>query len=357
MGIFDEADYVEYELRPDLLNDTLFLYNSSSQLLRPRGPYTGGARVMWSNTNAGYKVPGIVNWGLTTTLPSGDIILTDNYDAYRQIIDKVNPGTWLSGNTISSPSGAAALQKCDANAKEMANRTIEHPDLDTVSLATDWSLPTPPPGLSALIQSGAQGKTGKMVDVTSTSIAFSIRDAKGSPVTGIALKPSASSARPQNSPPVASTGGPDASESPSALSTGAKAGIGTGIGVGVGALIGAGIGLFLRRRKRKQRAAKEGSGKGGGASDADENGYTKAELATGPGVEKEQPVEMEARVGGMPEVDGGDRKVWEVDGGGDEERKYEMLASNVEPVELPVNERAVEVDGAATAHNSEAREK
>lgn len=309
---------------------------------------------MWSNTNAGYKVPGIVNWGLTTTLPSGDIVLTENYDAYRQIIDKVNPGTWLSGNTISSSSSVSLLQKCDINAKEMANKTIEHPDLDTVSLATDWSLPTPPPGLSALISSGAGGKLGRMVDVTSTSIAFAIRDSKGSPVTGIALKPSASSARPQNSPPAATTGGPEASESPSALSTGAKAGIGAGIGVGVGALIGAGIGLFLRRRKRKQRAAKEGSGKGGagGPSDVDESGYTKAELAAGPGVEKDRPVEMEARVGGMPEVDGGDRKVWEVDGGGDGERKYEMLAGNVEPVELPVNERAVEVDGSTIIRNS-----
>lgn len=74
-GVSDEADYVEYDLRPELLNDTLFLYNSSSQLIQPNGAMTSGARFTWTNTNIGWNMP-ISNWRIVTTGPEGDVELT-----------------------------------------------------------------------------------------------------------------------------------------------------------------------------------------------------------------------------------------------------------------------------------------
>jgi hypothetical protein len=327
MGIFDEADYVEYELRPDLLNDTLYLYNSSSQLIRPRGVFTGGARVSWTNTNMGWKVPK-VNWGLTSTTSDGNVQLTQNYDQFRSIIDQVNPGNWLSGDTVAS---AKPPSKCDAKADGMQNVTVElyGDELQTISLATDWALPTRPPGLDALISSGVNGKRGQMVDVTITTIAHAIRDSKGQAVTDLVLKPSSSSTRTTTSVSTA-TSAPASSSPPTTISTGAKAGIGIGAGIGGLALIGAVAFFFLRRRRSELK---------GGASTEEEkaqmsdgiNGYHKAELATGPGVERYQ-AELEARDGNTPQ---------EVPA--HEQHKYELAAPAVQqPVELPVTERAVE---------------
>jgi hypothetical protein len=321
MGIFDEADTIEYELRPDLVNDTLYLFNSSSQLIRPRGVFTGGVRMSWTNTNMGWKVPK-VNWGLTTTTPNGDVQLTANYDQIRSIIDQVNPGNWLSGDRVAS---LEPPSKCDLKADAMQNVTIElyGDTLQTITLATDWALPTRPPGLDALISSGINGKRGQMVDVTITTIAHAIRDSKGQAVTDLVLKPSSSSTRNTIRGSIAATATGDASSS-GKISTGTKAGIGIGAAVGGLAVIGA-IAFFVLRRRRENR-------KGVVDREDGSDAYHKAELATGPGVEKHH-AELEARDGNTA------REV-----PGDERHKYE-LASNVrqDPVELPGTETAVEM--------------
>jgi hypothetical protein len=338
MGIFDEADLVESELRPDLVNDTLYLFNSSSQLIRPRGVFTGGARVSWTNTNMGWKVPK-ANWGLTSTTSNGDVQLTENYDTFRSIIDQVNPGNWLSGDSVPS---SPPPPKCDAKAEAMKNVTVKmnSDEKTTLSLATDWALPTRPPGLDALISSGVNGKRGQMVDVTITTIAHAIKDSKGQAVTDLELKPSSSSARTTTG----TTRPTSNSASSTPISTGAKAGIGVGAGIGGIALISA-IAFFLlrRRRNRKANTSTEEVEKAHMPDETD--GYHKAELAG----EDRQQAELAAGSGGhgyQVELDASGKTPQEVEAG--ELRKYELSSPvGQEPVELPVNERAVEV----SAHN------
>lgn len=343
MAVFDEADYVEYELRPDLLNDTFFLFNSSSELTRPRGQFSGGARVAWTNTQMGIQVLGqgkVRNWGLTATSPNGDVILTENYDAYRGIIDQVNPGNWLDGET---PPQLKSPPKCDANAPEMVNKTVNIyvESSTTLALATDWALPTRPSGLDALITNGAGGKRGQMVDVTVTTIAHAIRDHKGAMVTDLVLKPSSSAKRSTTEAAGRATSGA-ASQGENTLSTGAKAGIGVGASVAGLALVGAGVLLLLRRRRNKKKSSAAGDEKAQHHSDTGSGteGFQKAELATGPAVEKYQ-AELEAGEGRTPQ---------EVEG---TQSKYEMYTpvhggQGMEPVELPVNERPVEAPNNAT---------
>jgi hypothetical protein len=344
MGVFDEADYVKYELRPDLLNDTFLLFNSSTSLVRPRGWFSGGARVAWTNAQIGTTMmgfPQVQNWGLTATSPNGDVILTENYDEYRRIFDQVNPGNWLSGST---PPAAEAPPRCDANAPEMVNKTVKvyYESSTTLLLATDWALPTRPSGLDALITSGAGGKRGQMVDVTVTNIAHSIRDYKGAMVTGLMLKPSSSSARTTTATDGGRPTGSSTPEEP-VLSTGAKAGIGVGVGVGGLAFAGAGALLLLRRRRNKRNAAaaEAGDEKAQHHSDAGsgQEGFQKAELAAGPAVEK-QHAELVAAEGRTPQETEGTQ------------HKYELYSPvGQEPVEMPVNEKPVEAPNHGTARS------
>ncbi|KAH7345960.1 Glucanosyltransferase-domain-containing protein [Pyrenochaeta sp. MPI-SDFR-AT-0127] len=188
-GVSDEADYVEYELRPDLLEDTFYLYNSSSQLVQPNGALTGGARFTWTNTNLGWKVP-ISNWGIVTTGPGGDVQLTPNYDRLREMFSQMYTGNWLSGSSIDNSYETPV--KCDASNLKNTTTNLYFDEPTTVTIATDWALPTRPSGLDALITSGASGKRGKMVDVTITTIVHAIKDSKGNAITDIVLKPSKS---------------------------------------------------------------------------------------------------------------------------------------------------------------------
>ncbi|KAH8730256.1 hypothetical protein GQ44DRAFT_768647 [Phaeosphaeriaceae sp. PMI808] len=230
MGVFDEADYVEYELHPDLLNDTFLLFNSSSQLIRPHGVVSGGARPSWTNTNMGWKLQK-VNWGLTSTAPDGLVPLTANFDEYRAIFDRLGTGSWLDGQPINE--AFAPPEKCQADGPEMKNRTMvfdTRSTRTTITMATDWALPTRPPGLDALITKGVAGKRGKMVDVTITAIVHAIRDSKGNLVTDLVLKPSSSQMR--STTREGSGAGTPTTSSSGALSTGGKARIGAGAGVG-----------------------------------------------------------------------------------------------------------------------------
>lgn len=220
-GVSDEADYVEYELRPELLEDTFYLYNSSSQLIRPHGALTGGARFTWTNTNLGWRMP-ISNWGIVTTGPDGNVQLTPNYDRLREIFSQMYTGNWLNGDTISNNYDTPL--SCDASNLKNTTTQFYFDQPTTVTIATDWALPTRPSGLDALITSGASGKRGKMVDVTVTTIVHVIKDSKGNAITDLVLKPSKSNSQ-GSAGTTSSTGAASSS-----LSTGGKAGVGAGLG-------------------------------------------------------------------------------------------------------------------------------
>lgn len=280
-GVSDEADYVEYELRPELLNDTLHLYNSSSQIVYPNGPMAGGARFTWTNTNLGWKVP-TSNWGIVITEPDGTVRLTPNYDRLREIFSRMNTGSWLSGNTANSPPESRSF--CDA--KAMKNTILLHADGDmsTLTIATDWSLPTRPAGVDALITSGVNGSRGQMVDVTVTTLVHTVKDSGGDVMTDMVLKPSKSESRTTTGAPTSSSSVPP-STSDGDIGTGALAGIGVGVAVGCLA-IGAVCGFMLLRRRRRRSDL---LGKDHIVDKSNETNGTnvlKAELATGPEVEK-----------------------------------------------------------------------
>lgn len=325
-GVSDEADYVEYELRPDLLNDTLHLYNSSSQIIYPNGPMAGGARFTWTNANLGWKVP-ISNWGVVTTDADGNVQLTPNYDRLKEIFSRMNTGTWLSGSIAQSDSGPPNF--CNASAMENTTLPSADGDSSTLTIATDWSLPTRPSGVDALITSGANGKRGQMVDVTVTTLVHGIKDSRGSGITDLVLKPSKSESRTTTGS--SSVTGPASPVSPDAgLSTGAKAGIGAGAGVGALAIASLLAFFLLRRRRSRSRSNSGGKGELVDESDASNSvGVQKAELATGPEVEKTQA-----------ELPSWGKKAQEVHA---HQAYVEAPSANVEPVELPVTERPVEL--------------
>lgn len=333
-GVSDEADTIEYELRPDLLNDTLFLYNTSSQLIQPRGALTGGARFTWTNTNLGWKEP-VSNWGLVNTDSEGNVLLAENYDTLRRIFSQLNTANWLSGTSVDRQAPPA-----QCNSSVMTNVTVDfdgESSRTTLTIATDWALPTRPSEIDALVTSGAQGKRGQMVDVTITTIAYAIRDSRGEAITTVSLKPSKSQTRTVTGPPTGSGTSPPAPTGGAApLSTGAKAGIGVGAGIG-GLALAAAAGFFLLRRRRNRRAAgtSDETETGNLTSSADGFGAHKAELATGPEVEKQQ-----AELATDEEVQ--KRRAEELAAGGKYPQElYTSIAP--EPVELPVTERTVEL--------------
>lgn len=322
-GVSDEADYIEYELRPELLNDTLFLYNSSSQLIVPNGAFSGGARFTWMNANLGWKVP-ISNWGLVTSDSEGNLQLTKNYDRLRQIFDNMNTDNWLSGPTVPDSFEVPACKK-----EDMVNTTTEMylDDRTTMTIATDWALPTRPSGMDALITSGVGGARGQMVDVTVTTIVHTVRDSDGNIVSRLALSPSKSQPRATTGLP-APTGSSDPSPG---LSTGARAGIGAGAAIAGLALIGAG-GFFFFRQYRKSKAANAKDDENP-LNDLDaKNGFHKAELATGEEVERKLAAELVASDGKSP------KEVAAMEAGGG---VFEMNANN--PVELPAHEPTLEL--------------
>lgn len=173
-----------------------------------------------------------------------------------------------------------------------------------------------------------------MVDVIVTTIKYQIRDTKGSVITDVVLSPSKSQARITTE----ATNLPTITSSPS-LSVAAKAGI--GVGASVGGLIflsgAAYLTLFLiRRRGSKASPEKE-------ESTTSEDGYQKAELATGPEVETQPFTELPGKTNMPKEAHGDDRFP----------TLSEMEGSS--PVELPAYESAQELEEQNPMQESEGR--
>ena len=256
--------------------------------------------------------------------------MTKWFDALEGTFRPYDSEAWLNG--VSLTSGFDLPQRQECNAQLITNYTSTLDSTTTLTVATDWELPTRPPGLDAIITSGMQGPRGQMVDVLVTTIKHEIRDSKGEIMTGIVLSPSKSSESRTTTARATSggTGSPVYTPS-SGLSTGAKAGIGAGVGIG-GAIAAVVLGLFLLRRRKRKTAVSQGPTKTNEDSDdatTTEN-VLKAELATGPDVEAQPPVELPDQLVTTPK---------EVSG-----EAYPGIGAI--PVELPAHEQPVEVPGA-----------
>jgi hypothetical protein len=258
--------------------------------------------------------------------PDGSMQLTENCDAMSAIFANYNTKAWLSGSvvlTVDRP------DKRECRPESLGNLTLILNSSTTVTMASEWVLPTRPPGLDAIITSGIQGKSGiqgtrgQMVDVTITTINHQIWDSKGEIMTDVVLNPSKSESRTTTARATGGgtkTGGGTASSNTtpsSGLSSGVKAGIGVGVGIG-GAIALLAVGLFLLRRRKR----KDTSNSLDGLSNV--SPY-KAELATGPDVEIQPPAELpDQRVVAIPGELAG--------------REYHTT-----PIELPVHEAALEM--------------
>ncbi|KAF2680766.1 glycoside hydrolase family 72 protein [Lentithecium fluviatile CBS 122367] len=315
----------EFEVFNETLQETAMLYNVSNELLMPYGPLAGGSRFEWANVRS--TSPVRINYGITLLDANGNIQLTPNFDTLSSIFSTHDTESWLStGNTGTSNN----ISPIECKPELILNITSRMDDSVTLTLATDWELPTRPSGLDAIITSGMQGPRGQMVDVVVTTVKHEVRDSKGEVLKDVVLSPSKSEAR-------TTTGGnaPGATASPpstssAGLSSGAKAGIGVGVGVGGGlALLGAGF-LLLRRRKSKKASSMEGKDTNGNSDgSASVNKYEKAELATGPDVEAVPPAELPGQSTATPKEVPGDA----------------YPGMRAPPAELPVHEPAVEMPG------------
>ncbi|KAF2867987.1 hypothetical protein BDV95DRAFT_581072 [Massariosphaeria phaeospora] len=309
------------------LPDTSILYNSSYRFLSPYNALSGGTRFEWTNVRYTdqliyqYPTPRVETYGITRLESDGSIQLTEQFDALSAIFANYNTKSWLSGPTVD---GLGGSDRRECKPENIVNRTSSVQATVTLTVASEWVLPTRPPGLDAIITSGMQGTRGQMVDVLVTTVKHQIRDSKGEIMTDVVLSPSKSESRSTTARGTAGGTAPPSPSPVSGLTTGAKAGIGAGVGV-AGAITLLAVALFLlQRRKSKAAAVKEKDM--ARASDASVNGY-KAELATGPDVEAQPPVELPDKGVATPaEVTG-----------------TEYPGIGTKPIELPVHEPALEM--------------
>ncbi|KAF2111543.1 Glucanosyltransferase-domain-containing protein [Lophiotrema nucula] len=236
------------------LNDTALLFNMTYDwnLLAPSGLLNGGVRYKWANVG-GNKEPASY---LVMIDPNGNMQLTDNYDRLQDIFSNINTQAFLGGSSAAFYGFTNNFDPPVCEEKLIVNTTIDYGGT-TYTLATQWSMPTRPSGLDAVITSGAGGTRGQMVDVAITTVVHTIKDSSGKVLTDVSIQPSKSSAR--STTGAATSTSTSTSKPDSGLSTGAKAGIGVGVAVGVLALVGAGLFWFLTNRSKKNATAKDGT--------------------------------------------------------------------------------------------------
>lgn len=235
------------------------------------------------------------NWGITRTDEDGNMQLTESFDILLAIFASYNTELWLSGDMVGTSDQRESIEcKPELILNQNYTTTWNSPSTKfTLTLATEWELPTRPPALDAVITSGMQGTRGQMVDVVVTTIKHQIRDSKGDLLTDVVLSPSKSEKRTTTAKETSQGTSPPTSTPSTGLSTGAKAGIGAGVGIGGAiALLGAGL-YLLRKRKSKSVAAKDTTRTNDDSDGlASVNQFDKAELATGPDVEAQPPAEL-----------------------------------------------------------------
>ena len=261
------------------------------------------------------------SYGITRLESDGSIRLTEQFDALSAIFANYNTESWLSGLTVGNLGGP---DRRECKPENIVSHTSSVQATITLTVASDWVLPTRPPRLDAIITSGMQGTRGQMVDVLVTTVNHQIRDSKGEIMSDVVLSPSKSESRSTTARATAGGTAPPSPPPSSGLSTGAKAGIGAGVGAASAITLLAVVLFLLRRRKSKAAAMEEKDT--ARASDASVNGY-KAELATGPDVEVQPPAELPDKGVATPaEVAG-----------------TEFPGIGTRPIELPVHEPVLEM--------------
>jgi hypothetical protein len=183
-----------------------------------------------------------------------------------------------------------------------------------------------------MITTGVGAPTGRMVDVTITTLAHTVRDSNGS-ITSLTLHPTKSA--PRMTPPNTISGTSSSTvitpNNPQGLGRGQIAGIATGISI-IAIAILAGFTLwFLKSQKKitilhKNISDEHVSEKAGWEWD----GYTKLELSTGPETFIKEKVELPGTEVEIAELPGDGNEASELPG--------------ATPKELPTHEKAQELD-------------
>lgn len=223
--------------------------------------------------------PAFETSNLVTIDDDGNAQLTWRFDTVRDILRNVN----VDGLIDRGPPYAPYIQPRPSCASDLIKTNSTTSIGARYSLPTDWELPTRPAQIDDLINKGAGGKEGKMVDVTVTTLQQEIRDSSGQ-LTTVLLKPTSSQAR------TTSTYAPWRPNSET-LSTGAKAGIGVGSAVGALVIIGGAL-LLYRRRKQRKASVQPPEAKAEGANGEDV--FMKPELPPDNVHEKATGVPVEA---------------------------------------------------------------
>ncbi|OCK90144.1 glycoside hydrolase family 72 protein [Cenococcum geophilum 1.58] len=218
--------------------DTQLLYDTHAAVTVPFGPISGGLIYEWANVQSYDKT----NYGIVDIDDKGNVQLKKPYDSLHDTLNQFNLeafyGQYAYLGSTSAPACAPSLI-----------RQLTSIDF---TLATQWALPTPPPGLPEIITYGNNGTRGQLVDVTVTTVVHTVKDSNGNVVTDLIITPSKSSPR-----SITGTGRLISSSSltsvpKSGLSTGAKAGISVGAAFGGLMLIGVALFFLLRKQKSKK---------------------------------------------------------------------------------------------------------
>jgi 1,3-beta-glucanosyltransferase GAS3 len=184
------------------------------------------------------------DYNVVTLNSQGRLQLTSRFDSLERKYSSLNTESWLD---LGSPTRRTPQDRPLCKPDLIKNATGVY-SATTYTPATDWELPTRPPGVDDLITNGASGTRGQMVNVYVTTVSYAVMDSGGQTITDLVIRPTSSELR-----TTTSTARPAGSYTPSSssLSTGSKAGIGVGSAVGALAIVGMGYFLFRRRRQRK----------------------------------------------------------------------------------------------------------
>ncbi|KAI0484385.1 beta-glucanosyltransferase gel2 [Xylariaceae sp. FL0804] len=118
------------------------------------------------------------NYGLATINDDGSVKLLDDYDTLKSQYAKINFDT-LEGTKATSASTSFATCKSSL--------------ITEAGFSNNFTLPAVPSGVQSLINNGISGKTnGKIVDISDYSVTNTVKNADGSTMSSLSVKPLAS---------------------------------------------------------------------------------------------------------------------------------------------------------------------
>jgi hypothetical protein len=114
------------------------------------------------------------NYGLVNVSSDGSVQLLKDFENLQAQYNKLNY-TLLEG--LKSTNGSISPPKCEASL--ITNKGFE----------TNFTMPVPPPGISAVIQNGLTNPNqGKLVTVSTLTVSQTVRKSDGSVLSGLAIK-------------------------------------------------------------------------------------------------------------------------------------------------------------------------